>query len=422
MPLPYARPGTFRKDATNTTTGASPEDLRNRLVDAILQQDVSGPRDARVETAMRTVPRHAFLPDAPLQEAYANKSVTIKENPDEDALPLSCASQPDVVHFMLVQLAVREGDHVFEIGAGTGYNAALLKHLTGKSGQVTTCDIAPDVTAYARRMLDANGYADVRVVTRDGALGAPEFGPYDRMIAAVGMWDLPAAWWDQLAVGGRLVVPLRWRGLSRSVAFRREKDRMRSDSVRMCGFLPVIGQDGERNGYIDDNRLVRLYWDEDQPIAPELLRDALTRPKSVVWTDAMVGSVESFDGVWLRLSATERATCRITAKPAALEAGLHRPASPALSPALVEADSIAYLTLERTADPLATESRFRLGAVGYGPVGAELAERICAQIRAWSPARTVEPAITAYPADTPDSDLADAAVIDRPSVRLVIAY
>ncbi|MEU3787178.1 methyltransferase, FxLD system [Streptomyces sp900129855] len=406
----------------NTTTGASPEGLRNRLVDAILKEDLSGLRDARVETAMRTVPRHAFLPDATIEEAYANKSVTIKENPDEDALPLSCASQPDVVHFMLVQLAVREGDNVFEIGAGTGYNAALLKHLTGKSGQVTTCDIDADVTAYARRTLDANGYEDIRVVTRDGALGAPEFSPYDRMIATVGMWDLPCAWWDQLAVGGRLVVPLRWRGLSRAVAFQREEGRMRSDSVRMCGFLPVIGQDGERNDYIDDDRLVRLYWDEDQPIAPELLRDALTRPKSVVWTDVTVGPVESFDGVWLRLSATERATCRITAKPAAVEAGLHRPASPALSPALVEGDSIAYLTLERTAEDPEIEPRFRLGAVGYGPAGADLAERICAQIRAWSPARTAEPVVTAYPADTPDSDLADGAVINRPSVRLVISF
>ncbi|MEU2995762.1 methyltransferase domain-containing protein, partial [Streptomyces griseoincarnatus] len=312
----------------NTTTGASPEDLRNRLVDAILKEDLSGLRDARVETAMRTVPRHAFLPDAPIEEAYANKSVTIKENPDEDALPLSCASQPDVVHFMLVQLAVRDGDNIFEIGAGTGYNAALLKHLAGKSGQVTTCDIDADVTAYARRTLDANGYEDVRVVTRDGALGAPEFSPYDRMIATVGMWDLPGAWWDQLAVGGRLVVPLRWRGLSRAVAFQCEEGRMRSDSVKMCGFLPVIGQDGERNDYIDDDRLVRLYWDEDQSIAPELLRDALTRPKSVVWTGVTVGPVESFDGVWLRLSATERATCRITAKPAAGGGGGARPAPP----------------------------------------------------------------------------------------------
>lgn len=406
----------------NTTTGASPEDLRNRLVDDLLKENIYGFRDARVEAAMRTVPRHAFLPDAPLEEAYANKSVTIKENPDEDALPLSCASQPDVVHFMLVQLAVREGDNVFEIGAGTGYNAALLKHLTGTSGQVTTCDIDPDVTAYARRMLDANGCGDVRVVTRDGALGAPEYSPYDRMIATVGMWDLPAAWWDQLAVGGRLVVPLRWRGLSRAVAFRREEKRMRSDSVKMCGFLPVIGQDGELNDYIDDARLVRLYWDQDQSIAPELLRDALTQPKSVAWTDVTVGPVESFDGIWLRLSATEQAACRITAKPAAMEAGLHRPATPALSPALVEDDSLAYLTLERAAGGQSDEPKFRLGAVGYGPAGADLAERICAQIRAWSPARTAEPVVTAYPAGAPGSQLVDGAVIDRPSVRLVITY
>ncbi|MEW2635172.1 hypothetical protein AB0903_26880 [Streptomyces sp. NPDC048389] len=63
-----------------------------------------------------------------------------------------------------------------------------------------------------------------------------------------------------------------------------------------------------------------------------------------------------------------------------------------------------------------------MGAVGYGPAGADLAERICAQIRAWSPARTAEPVVTAYPVDTPDGDLADGALIDRPSVRLVIAY
>ncbi|MFB8350715.1 hypothetical protein [Streptomyces niveus] len=104
------------------------------------------------------------------------------------------------------------------------------------------------------------------MVTGDGALGAEEFSPYCRMIAAVGMWDLPGTWWDQLAVGGLLVVPLRWRGLSRSSAFRREKDRMTSESVKMCGFLAVIGQDGERNDYIDDDRPVWLYWDEDQPI------------------------------------------------------------------------------------------------------------------------------------------------------------
>ncbi|MCS0601179.1 hypothetical protein NX794_08030 [Streptomyces sp. LP11] len=121
------------------------------------------------------------------------------------------------------------------------------------------------MTAYTRPMLDANRYGDLRVVTGDGALGAEEFSSYCRMIVAVGMWDLSGTWWDQLAVGG-LLVPLRWRGLSRSSAFRREKDRMTSESVKMCGFLAVIGQDGERNGHIDDDRPVWLYWDEDQPI------------------------------------------------------------------------------------------------------------------------------------------------------------
>ncbi|MGW2835388.1 hypothetical protein [Streptomyces sp. NPDC001286] len=73
------------------------------------------------------------------------------------------------------------------------YNAALLKHPTGKSGQVTTRDVAPDVTAYARRTQDANGYEDVRVVTRDGALGAQECSPYDWMIATLACGTSPAS-------------------------------------------------------------------------------------------------------------------------------------------------------------------------------------------------------------------------------------
>ncbi|MGW7381856.1 methyltransferase, FxLD system, partial [Streptomyces sp. NPDC054794] len=137
---------------------------------------------------------------------------------------------------------------------------------------------------------------------------------------------------------------------------------------------------------------------------------------------ASAGPDASF--VWLGLGrrAAQRATAPSPALAAGLAPALPPPAAPALSPALVEGGSIAYLTLERTAEDQGAETRFRLGAVGYGPAGAELAERICAQIRAWSPARTVDPVITAYPAGTPDSDLVDGAVIDRPSARLVITY
>jgi protein-L-isoaspartate(D-aspartate) O-methyltransferase len=404
------------------TTGTSAEELRNRLVDGIVKARVAGLYDARVEESMRTVPRHAFLPAATVEQAYANQSVTIKDNPDQDALPLSCASQPDVVFFMLVQLAIGQGGNVFEAGAGTGYNAALMKHLTGPSGSVTTGDIHEDVAAHAHKMLDAAGYGQVRVITRDGALGASEHAPFDRMIATVGVWDLPAAWWDQLAVGGRLVLPLRWRGLTRSVAFVREKDRMRSDSVKTCGFLPMIGQDGEREGYVDADRLIKMHWDADQPIDPTALRSAIGQPGTYAWTEATVGPEDPFDGVWLRMTATEPGTCRITVKPAAIERGLRRPAVPALSPALVEGDSLAYLALQRLASGEGAEPRFSLGAVGYGPEGAGLAERLCEQIRAWDRDRTAEPVITAYPAGTPDSELVTGHLIDKPSVRLVISY
>ncbi|MBZ6282410.1 hypothetical protein KVH28_02210, partial [Streptomyces olivaceus] len=106
------------------------DQLRNRLVDDILSaRDL--PSD--VEQAMRTVPRDTFLPGIQLANAYTDQAVTLKDNPGQP-LPLSCASVPSVVAMMLGQLAARPGDNVLEIGAGTGYNAALLAELVGGGG------------------------------------------------------------------------------------------------------------------------------------------------------------------------------------------------------------------------------------------------------------------------------------------------
>ncbi|MBO0915477.1 methyltransferase [Streptomyces laculatispora] len=92
---------------------------------------------------------------------------------------------------MLVQLQLEEGNRVFEIGAGTGVNAAYMRRLVGASGLVVTGDIDGDVTAYARKTLDATGFRDVDVITRDGVLGAEERTPFDRIIATVRVWTLP---------------------------------------------------------------------------------------------------------------------------------------------------------------------------------------------------------------------------------------
>jgi protein-L-isoaspartate(D-aspartate) O-methyltransferase len=400
------------------TTDTGPDELRDRMVDHIAE--AGHLHSAAVEHALRTVPRHLFVPDATAEDAYANRSITIKPG-EPGGRPASCISVPTVVAMMLGQLDARPGDRVLEIGAGTGYNAALLADIVGDTGQVTTIDIHPDVTAHARRALDATGYDGVHVVTGDGALGHPDLAPYDRIIVTVGPWDLPPAWLDQLAPGGRLVVPLHWRGQARSVAFVKQEDGvLRATDSQLCGFIPMIGdgQDGERKARIADD--VDLHFDSDQAIDPDILHGVLALPVTTVWSGASVVPMESTDPIWPRLTGVEPGTCRFAAAQAAVEAGLCDPAFSYSSPALVEGDSLAYLALRRPA-PDATERRFELGATGHGPAGKQLAERLCAVIRAWDHNRTAQPVISAYPAGTPDEELADGQVINKRFVRLVVS-
>jgi protein-L-isoaspartate(D-aspartate) O-methyltransferase len=119
---------------------------------------------------------------------------------------VSSSSQPSLMATMLVELEVRDGDTVLEIGAGTGYNAALLSHRLGDD-HVTTVDLDPEITESARRHLDAAGYHPT-VVTGDGARGVPERAPFDRIIATCALPSVPRAWLAQCAPGGRILTPL----------------------------------------------------------------------------------------------------------------------------------------------------------------------------------------------------------------------
>ncbi|MEV1179505.1 methyltransferase domain-containing protein, partial [Nonomuraea sp. NPDC049784] len=181
--------------------------FRDAMVDKLRDWGV---RTEPVEAAMRAVPRHVFVPSATLEQAYGPDSVVTHR--DENGKAISSASDPGLVASMLEQLDVQPGHRVLEIGAGTGYNAALLAELAGPEGHVTTVDIGADIVAGARRGLAAAGYDRVQVVHGDGATGHPENAPYDRIIVTAGAWDVPPAWREQLAPGGRLVVPLRVRG------------------------------------------------------------------------------------------------------------------------------------------------------------------------------------------------------------------
>jgi protein-L-isoaspartate(D-aspartate) O-methyltransferase len=377
----------------NTTSTLTPDAARAAMLTRL--HDARPGLDPRVAGAMRVVPRDRFVPQATVEDAYADRAVITKKA--ASGVPLSCASEPRIVAMMLGQLAVPAGAQVLEIGAGTGYNAALLAELAGPSGQVTTIDIDPDVTAGARSALDATGYGGVQVITGDGGSGYAPRAPYDRIIVTVGPWDIPPAWLQQLAPGGRLVVPLRWRGQARSVAFTYADDEsLVSDSVELCGFIPMAGpgQDGEHRIVLVTDPLVTVHHDADQPVSPDAAASALREPPLTEWSGITVGPEDSFDGIWLRMAAAEPATCRITASGAAVEAGLCRPAIPARSPALVHGGSLAYLALRRLDS---TPPRFELGATGHAPDGTDLARRICAQIQAWSQDRRTQPTITLHP-------------------------
>ena len=352
--------------------------LRDEMVDRLVTWGAV--TSARVEAAMRAVPRHVFVPEASLEEAYASGVVVTHR--DEAGRPISCASAPGTVAEMLEQLDVRPGHRILEIGAGTGYNAALLAELAGPQGRVTTVDIDAGIAEGARRGLAAAGYERVQVVHGDGAAGHAGNAPYDRIIVTAGAWDVPPAWREQLAPGGRLVVPLRVRGITRSVALELDGDVWRSVSIVVCGFIPMRGPSAmkERQVGLDAGGAVRLRVDDGQPVDAGALRAALAGAPSLVWSGVVVpyASPEHLD-FWL-VGGTAR-VCLVIAQEGAREAGLVEPIWRWGSAGCYTADGFAYLIRRGAGEEI------ELGACAYGPGAERLAGAVADRIRAWHAAR-----------------------------------
>ena len=210
--------------------------LRAQMVDGLRERGAL--TDVRVEEALRAVPRHRFLPGVELAEAYADRAVVVKRA--GGGTPLSSASQPAMVAAMLEALRVGPGHRVLEVGAGTGYNAALLGALVQPGGEVVTVELEADLADRAAAALAETGVERVRVVRGDGAEGFPPGAPYDRVIVTAGAGAVRAAWPEQLVDGGRLVVPIVGADGVGSVLV---LDKVGPELVRRseipCGFLPL---------------------------------------------------------------------------------------------------------------------------------------------------------------------------------------
>jgi protein-L-isoaspartate(D-aspartate) O-methyltransferase len=224
------------------SAAAASRRFRRRLVSELESRNciVSAP----VREAFLAVPREAFLAAFAaaegLEAVYRDVAVPTKHAPD--GMPTTSSSQPAIMALMLERLDLRPGQRVLEIGAGTGYNAALLRELVGPGGQVVSVELDDDVARGARHGLREAG-RKARVVVGDGHEGWEPRAPYDRIVVTASSATLPIAWRDQLTDSGLLEVPLRLSdaGPHAIVTFRRAGSRLVSVSTLCGGFMPLRG-------------------------------------------------------------------------------------------------------------------------------------------------------------------------------------
>jgi protein-L-isoaspartate(D-aspartate) O-methyltransferase len=200
--------------------------------------------DARVMAALGQVPRHEFIPRANRSSAYENRPQPIGHG--------QTISQPYMVAIMTDLAAVEPDDRVLEIGTGCGYQAAILAEL---AAHVYSVEVVPELAAQAGARLRDLGYGNIELRTGDGALGWPEHAPYDAIIVTAAAWRrVPPALIEQLAPGGRLVVPVdRSKSAARYPFTAQEQDlqlitkdaagKVTERSVLPVAFVPLVEGD-----------------------------------------------------------------------------------------------------------------------------------------------------------------------------------
>jgi|UniRef100_A0A7C3WQG6 protein-L-isoaspartate(D-aspartate) O-methyltransferase len=193
-----------------------------------------GIRDPRVLRAMRTVPRHRFLPRDLWDQAYNDYPLPIGEG--------QTISQPYIVALMTEALELVGTEKVLEVGAGSGYQAAILAEL---AKEVYTVERLPSLARHAEKVLKDLGYKNVRVIVADGTKGWPPASPYDAIIVTAGAPQVPPPLLEQLALGGRLVIPVGDRYSQFLTRIRRTpQGDLKKEYLGSCRFVKLLGEYG----------------------------------------------------------------------------------------------------------------------------------------------------------------------------------
>ncbi|MCA1839263.1 MAG: protein-L-isoaspartate O-methyltransferase [Actinomycetota bacterium] len=239
----------------DSSAARASQKLRLRLVDRLVKNHSI--KTEPVKEAFSYIPRELFLAEVVSQEGLGRvyDDVAIPTMKDEHGMAISSSSQPAIMAVMLEMLAIEPGMNVLEVGAGTGYNAALMAHIAGKTGSVTSIDIEPGLVALAKGAVTQSG-AKASIRVGDGRKGWRAGSPYDRIVMTASCDVVPLALLDQLKQGGRLVVPLR---LTRTnfdpqlvVAFEKRGRHLESIHIERGGFMGMRASAGAEAPRFDE--------------------------------------------------------------------------------------------------------------------------------------------------------------------------
>jgi protein-L-isoaspartate(D-aspartate) O-methyltransferase len=195
-----------------------------------------GVKDPRVIAAMQKIPRHLFVEEALQNQAYTDHPLPIGEK--------QTISQPYIVALMTEALELKGTEKVLEIGAGSGYQTAILAELAQK---VFSIERIRSLAIKARKLLFELGYFNVEIKIFDGTYGWVEEGPFDAIIVTAGGPEIPQPLLDQLAVGGRLVIPVGDAYVQDLIRLRKKEDGIHKEDLGGCRFVKLIGKYGWEN-------------------------------------------------------------------------------------------------------------------------------------------------------------------------------
>jgi protein-L-isoaspartate(D-aspartate) O-methyltransferase len=206
-------------------------ELRGEMVERQIAS--RGIQDPHVLDAMQSIPRHRFVPEAIRSRSYEDRALGIGYG--------QTISQPYMVAVMLQALGLTGQEKVLEVGTGSGYQAAVLSRL---AREVISVDIVPELQVEARSLLTELSIHNVKTLPRDGSEGVPEEAPFDAVIVAAAAPEVPSPLLEQLASGGRLVIPLGQRKMQMLTLIRKTKTSFERTDLGACTFVPLLGRYG----------------------------------------------------------------------------------------------------------------------------------------------------------------------------------